>query len=826
MLVDVQLDLAIRQDPLAAACLLTEHLSRDAGLDRVNLLTGNMTRDGISDSRKEGRESNKDEEPHPLSLLYLLEKTPGLLHRTLKCLCGNLSSRSSGDALCVKSWGRDSIFLAAYTWLMFRVSLDQFFKSPSYGAKSMPPVVVELCASMDLLRKASESQVVTTKPKAKSHLDRPYSLVLCAMVTTFAQIVNIDDVGGAVQREKCATCLQGVFTFQGNSLKTNVLLARFASTLKYKAPAALRDILEEVLLQRVGTAEAPLFGKSAALVQRLSSSSDWISQHLDVDFDDVLDRGTTTDSFLVDQSAMLGVVKFQLDANGIELQSIRQALKAVLEDSESSSSLLRSPIIPIFVEKATCLLLRSDKPKIPLILPLQIERLAMQINLQQSSLLGKEQSQFLLQFLYCVAFIEEEPTSPFGVDFRALPMREILGVCDSASSNSMSGALRSKLKCAVSRLCPEIPMQALRHTIQVGSRHNTTCLSSPGVVAEKKQLLQALRKSMSNPLEDPLGLLAEKAFIVARAQLTDSDLFTTTAVAVMSKPNSPARYFTYSLLYRDPLVLLKCPMNVWDRKGLRRIILSVLATLLDTNESVARQISHRADTRDEILAARTLLVVRCLITAMSSPPLERYCTLATGITRKAVAKHCGLVGVLLKQGLSEAALDWLVEFVPEAMDHKLDAVLSDRSSLTTAERLVAADGVLRIAVAHGHREGAASKALAYAALAQLIVSFFLVIGPVGVPVNTLVSGSGLDATQVSRRATFRMLKCLAKVRGYRTGLRSEVWMALQKLAGLCKGESIVSGIPSAIASRQKALLKELIAVITKAANATGTGMQI
>jgi hypothetical protein len=369
-------------------------------------------------------------------------------------------------------------------------------------------------------------------------------------------------------------------------------------------------------------------------------------------------------------------------------------------------------------------------------------------------------------------------------------------------------------------------MQALRHTIQVGSRHNTSSLCSPGEEVERKQLLQVLRKSMSHPEEDPLGFFAEKAFIVARAQLKDSDIFTTTAIALMSKPNSPARYFTYSQLCRDPLVLLKCPMNVWDRKGLRRIVLTVLAALLDTNESLVRDISPRADTRDEILAARTSLVVRCLITAMSSPPNERYCTLTTGIIRKAVAKHRGLVGVLLKQGVSEAALDWLVEFVPETMDHSLDAVLSDLSSLNTAERLVVADGILRIAVAHGHREPAESEALAYTALAQLIVSFFLVIGPVGVPVNTLVSGSGLDATKVSRRATFRMLKCLTKVRGYRTGLRNECGMALQKLVGLCKGESIVGGLPNSVASRQKTLLKELIDAIIKAANAMASGIQI
>jgi hypothetical protein len=70
------------------------------------------------------------------------------------------------------------------------------------------------------------------------------------------------------------------------------------------------------------------------------------------------------------------------------------------------------------------------------------------------------------------------------------------------------------------------------------------------------------------------------------------------------------------------------------------------------------------------------------------------------------------------------------------------------------------------------------------------------------------------------------LKYLTKVRGYRTGLRNECGMALQKLVGLCKGENIVNGIPIAVASRQKNLLKELMDAIIKAANAMASGIQI
>jgi hypothetical protein len=51
-------------------------------------------------------------------------------------------------------------------------------------------------------------------------------------------------------------------------------------------------------------------------------------------------------------------------------------------------------------------------------------------------------------------------------------------------------------------------------------------------------------------------------------------------------------------------------------------------------------------------------------------------------------------------------------------------------------------------------------------------------------------------------------------------------MALQKLAGLCKGETIMGGFPGAVVGGRKAVLKEVYDAITKAANAVGSTIQI
>jgi hypothetical protein len=185
--------------------------------------------------------------------------------------------------------------------------------------------------------------------------------------------------------------------------------------------------------------------------------------------------------------------------------------------------------------------------------------------------------------------------------------------------------------------------------------------------------------------------------------------------------------------------------------------------------------------------------------------------------------------MLVKESLPDEVQDWLIEFVPESMSdwQSLATLLTDRCSLTAAERLLAADSVLRVAIAHGHACEEEAQSLAFAALTLLVSSFFLVVGPVGVPVNALLrDDNSLDVMQASRKATLRMLRSLPHVRGRRTHLRDECGMALQKLAGLCKGETIMGGFPGAVVGGRKAVLKEVYDAITKAANAVGSTIQI
>jgi hypothetical protein len=255
-----------------------------------------------------------------------------------------------------------------------------------------------------------------------------------------------------------------------------------------------------------------------------------------------------------------------------------------------------------------------------------------------------------------------------------------------------------------------------------------------------------------------------------------------------------------------------------------------LSSLLETNEELLKEMGVHDDSCSDFVASRNVLVVRCLVSALvenRNQDSTLYCAATVGIVRRLVVDSPGLCSVLLKQGLSNEALDWLIAFVPELIEdaNGYQNLLSERSTLFTTERLLVADGILRIAIA-SHGDETQSETLAVAALSQVVNAFFLIVGPVGVSVHSLLGeGGGLDATQMARKTAFRMLKSLTRVRVYRTGLRNSCVMILQKLSRLCKGEEVVGNLAvAAVPARQKTILRELQEACSMAASAMGSSL--
>ena len=260
---------------------------------------------------------------------------------------------------------------------------------------------------------------------------------------------------------------------------------------------------------------------------------------------------------------------------------------------------------------------------------------------------------------------------------------------------------------------------------------------------------------------------AERAFVIASQKLSDADLFSATISTLVSNPRKPPLFFSFAALYKDPLIVLKCPINLFVRKGWRRLAVFVMSVLLEINEFVVSQSCPDKDAENEYIFARNAILMRNLVSIMSGEVdriEEIHCSLAVGLVRRIVAKKTGSPALLIKHQASENCIDWMVDNVPETIEdgQALASILSEQSSLTAAERLVAADGVLRSAIVHGHHHEDETLVLAHAAFSILISSFFLVLGPVGVPVSTLVGeGNGTDSTHVARKAAFRLVQAMS-----------------------------------------------------------------
>jgi hypothetical protein len=627
------------------------------------------------------------------------------------------------------------------------------------------------------------------------------------------------------------------------SLKTDSIAARVACACKTANINVLGNLVLEILALSTTNEEnndvyqhnalLSLFDVDSAILKK---TCEVVANHMDLD--PTITRALEIESFLLDQSIGIQVVNEADPIFTNVFETIKGLLSKVMAVSESSCQLLASCHISSFIENATMYLLSSvepQRPKLPLILPMHLEHLATtfcnnSVEEEQKDTCNQETAAFFLQLLYSFVFRESEPDSAFAIDPRELPLVQVFTACKALPARIMHGTFRCRLDFYIDRFSPETRGRAEYHMMLT---------TSPQILAVKpptsvkpitsKGLMQVLRRSIAEPATDPSGIIAERIFLHASLHLSEAILLTTAVGALLSVPRSPPVYISYSTLCRDPLVVLKCPMGCWQRNGLRRVILSILSSLLETNEELLKEMGVHDESCADFVASRNVLVVRCLVSALVSSrnrDSTLYCAATVGMVRRLVVESPGLCSILLKQGLSNEALDWLIAFVPELIEdaNGYQNLLSERSTLIATERLLVADGILRIAIA-SHGDETQSETLAVAALSQVVNAFFLIVGPVGVSVHSLLGeGGGLDATQMARKTAFRMLKSLTRVRGYRTGLRNSCVMILQKLSRLCKGEEVVGNLAVSVPAKQKNILRELQDASSMAASAMGSSL--
>jgi hypothetical protein len=826
VMLDVQMKLAVEtatNDIVPVACLLMEHMSFPKQHETAIATIIEEQPSGDTDTTDDfalnyAMACSEGAEP---SLLFHFVKNPDLYTQTLDYFSEtmNLGATLPSGSSINKSTGKWILVLKAYILLML-VPLTRSSSSSSTlraAYKSSVKAFEELLRSLDCGSDKGRPE--------KSDMDTLVSVVLSCAALLISRALVITEGGGTKDEENMTyiRMMQNIFKIcRSTSEKSNMIRLSFESEMKKEDHWGLFksalypvetishmeerdtrnsyhsmqiglnrfcDIMQPVLGGKEGEVELNIAYRIATQLRALRSCSESASEYLVVveETKGVLDH-------------LLGM------DNEIDALSLMDNIESVQ-----------------FVMEATRFLVKAKSSEVPSVLPTHLDmawsKIASRWMLSDTKSIDDHKCIFLFRFLYAFVFLDIVPKSPFAFDPRSSPIKESLAMVKKLSSKSTRDYLLSELQILIQKYCPELVFNQSEQELDLW-------VSPPFDTMDRKSLLDALSNSIQANLYTDNAKICEnnateQLFLHAKGRVCDASVYCTVTNAFLSSPDNPPPNFSYHLLCRDPLVCLKFPLFVWKCKSLRRIALSVLETLLRSNDAITLEESKIHDSALELLVARDVVVVRCLLAALHGGDSKNtiFCSMTTSFIRWLIRSRSGLVALLVKQGIQERDLDWLVENVPETMNDSryLLQIFSERNSLTSAERLTASDACIRIAIVHGQSNETEAAQLIVNAVSQLVDSFYLILGPVGLfPVDALFnaeSGSGTPITQLSQKAAFRILKSLTKVRGIRThNTRRECGMVLQKLINLCKGE--LQG--GAVTGRRKQLLKELYDAATKA----------
>lgn len=786
LFIDVQLEIALDHDAVVAASILIrelEELNLHANTTRQHVASVRFDSAKANNASSPGRRpSNEDGRNFSGSIKLGTAKTLGAALKENLALTRKAYDRMI-EEVQTGGIGRRIIFLRAITWLLYRVG----------GAADLTGVSSAL------------------KSLGKDH--EYFSLLLSASLILCSHSLGVDENIEST-RKMSQQLFFGLLTETEISTTSKVFISKLATLLIAKDTAALHSLV----FQAMQASDSNCVATNHDVATALSTFCTWTDSNMDLFT--LVKHGLTEEIILEDSTALVCALTHQTISTG------ETRIKSIFQCPDKCHRLLAHPRINELIREVAAVTTKNGA--LPIVLPIQLEAISRKINFFPSHL-DPIHAQFLLQIAYSLCIAENNLGSPFIVDPRDIPAVETLRLCSTVSELSGIRGLECLIRNSCSKICPEV-------LVDIGLSVTSSLTNVRRQTVSRRKMIclvtESIRKSTNGTSLDPSGRDAETQFVNAKRILASNDVDVVAAEALLATTNSPALYLTYSMLCRDPLVLLRCPVLVWKKQGLRRIVLIILQRLLKANDQLIAQASRTEEVAKELSASRDSVVLRCLLVLTNGNEGEMKalrCSYITSVIRSIISKRIGMLAALAKQGhLSDSAFDFLVDFVPESMNDAgaLTLLLSELSPLTAAERLKIADVALRVAIAHGSRCELEAKILANAALTQLTSSFFLVVGPVGVPVNVLIEESGYDVTHVCRCAAFRMLEALQKVRGDRIGLKEECANALQKLAGMCKGENIMNGLGRSAAQSRKKVLKQIWESITKACNSMATGVHI
>ncbi len=719
--------------------------------------------------------------------------------------------------------GKTTLFVRAFVLLTYFMHVGE---SPS----EFSSIFEDTISAIHIL-----SQFITQSSSGSGHqkdstFDELYKLLLCAtlFVTTSTALSNTEEAENA-----CLECLR-ILLLHPVSMNTTVVAAQVASFVnENNALHLIRYLLESTVN-----------GKFPVSDKKIATKADichWLSSKLESGhFQLVANKVISVEYVLHDATVFIEKMS-QSDADrSNELDCI---IQTIFDDPDICRQLCQqSSKVCDFVRGAAKWTCRKKAPHIPIVLPLTLERVSRKLWADIGR--GKEVSsnflQFVLQLLYALSFLDEEPASPFVINPRAFPLKESLEYLDRLKhSESNDGALMlyRTLEHHIQHHCPDLIKTVERNKwLDVGSETGSyqDCHVTPLMVSD------AINDCLQKSSVDLSGLRAEKLFLASRSAYPSATVDIAVVGTILASSSSN-RYqpkivsYSYNALCKDPLVLLQARAAVWKCKGLRRIIIRLLCDLMSANESIAIKNSTSQSAALRYLAARDSVILRCLlfvcasISALSSNEEKSspHCAMCVSLMRSIASRRRGVIATLVKQGLPQSSVDFLIRFIPESFQDasELMSLLGEKDAVPLAERLVTASTALSICVANSSRGEVTANNLLSVSLDTLVDGFHFVIGPLGLPVSVFRDEeNGQDITLMCKEATFQMITTLSKIHP-RSILKKDAIVYLTKIANLCKSENAAGGATGAAALKRKNLLKGIWDRCDSSCKALGCSLQ-
>jgi hypothetical protein len=494
---------------------------------------------GASPAESESNQQVFSRDQRGNSMLHgILCENHGVVRETLDVLRNELARQRTRDDERLPT-AQFSIVAAAVTWILLSVPLSKLDgkNSSEIGFEALLHELQEWVARIRSLPDHASRETM-----AGRGLERPFRLLVCASFAGLCAALRIGDQSNRTPG-RCGVCcsmLSELLLIVPQSIP-NPDLAGFSA--RFLMRAGRRDV--QSLIQAS-------FLRNETTVNRATEPNEIVTracQRLCSEF-----TSEQQELICLERPCRAAApidLEYGLDLAGDVLlpetklsDRLRGLLERVLENGAADNH-IQNPFTPAFIERSVCALSHQrGQSAVPIIHPVTLERLSIPLSFDRTRSLSVDEKHFILCLFYWFAFRYVAKNDTFSVDFRSLPVVALRHICKNAHRFGLSATLASRLCCWIDHFCPETHQ---KNAYSYHSHDEANRITKP-------QLLRILRSSAETPQVDPSGIVAEKAFIVARRCLPESTLVTTTVSAFFSEPNNLPPFFSYATIYRDPLV--------------------------------------------------------------------------------------------------------------------------------------------------------------------------------------------------------------------------------------------------------------------------------